>query len=197
VDPLADETGTPYAYTGGDPVNSGDPNGLCDVPSGNSNRPFTHTHNGACTEAEAYLIETQAKAINQGTSIYASEEAPSSNQSAWTTLVQGLDPAYLAINSYYNEWQATENGCGLSTEAKYGAEGVAGVGITALTAVGAGEAAGFIESPDAWLDVGQRGFHIHYDTVPHGEIGSHLQIDTWLKGVSGSGTSLRVPWPPW
>jgi len=29
VDPLVDETGTPWAYTGGDPVNAADPNGLC------------------------------------------------------------------------------------------------------------------------------------------------------------------------
>lgn len=28
VDPLVAETGTPYAYTGGDPVNRSDPNGL-------------------------------------------------------------------------------------------------------------------------------------------------------------------------
>ena len=142
-------------------------------------------------------LKPEAKAINQGTSIYASEEAPSSNQSAWTTLVQGLDPAYLAINSYYNEWQATENGCGLSTEAKYGAEGVAGVGITALPRSGLARLRASSRVPTHGVDVGQRGFHIHYDTVPHGEIGSHLQIDTWLKGVSGSGTSLRVPWPPW
>jgi uncharacterized protein RhaS with RHS repeats len=30
VDPLVDSTGTPYAFTGGDPVNGSDPSGLCD-----------------------------------------------------------------------------------------------------------------------------------------------------------------------
>ncbi len=32
VDPLVDETGTPYAYTGGDPVNGSDANGLITCP---------------------------------------------------------------------------------------------------------------------------------------------------------------------
>jgi len=56
-------------------VNRTDPIGLCDVPSGDPNRPFTHTHNGTCTVAEAYLIKTQANAIRQGTSIYGGEAA--------------------------------------------------------------------------------------------------------------------------
>jgi len=29
IDPLVDETGQPYSYTGGDPVNGGDPTGMC------------------------------------------------------------------------------------------------------------------------------------------------------------------------
>jgi len=31
VDPLVDETGTPYAFTEGDPVNGSDPGGLCNM----------------------------------------------------------------------------------------------------------------------------------------------------------------------
>jgi len=34
VDPLVDETGQPYAYTGGDPVNATDPTGRTDEPPG-------------------------------------------------------------------------------------------------------------------------------------------------------------------
>jgi hypothetical protein len=32
VDPIVDVTGTPYAYTGGDPINGTDPNGLDEEP---------------------------------------------------------------------------------------------------------------------------------------------------------------------
>jgi hypothetical protein len=112
-------------------------------------------------------------------------------------LVQTFDPAYLAISGYTNEWQAAENGCGLGTELGYGAEGVLGVAGTLGIAVGGGEVAGFIENPDEFLQIGSRGFHLHFDEDPHGDIGSHLQIDTWLKGISGSGRSWRLPWPPW
>ena len=48
-DPLVDETETPYSYADDDPVNGSDPSGLCDVPSGDPNQPFVHTHNGPCT----------------------------------------------------------------------------------------------------------------------------------------------------
>jgi hypothetical protein len=47
-----------------------------------------------------------------------------------------VNPAYLALTGNYNEWQATENGCGLGTELGYGAEGVIGVAGLAGSAVG-------------------------------------------------------------
>ncbi len=55
--------------------------------------------------------------------------------------VQHLDPAYLAVEGYANEWQAAESGCSLWTVAAYGAEGVAGVALTGLAAVGGAAAA--------------------------------------------------------
>jgi len=91
VDPLVDETGTPYAYVGGDPVNNLDRLGLCDVPSGDPNQPFTHTHNGPCTGAEAHLIETQANAIRNGTSIYAGEASAGGGIGFQVNPLQGLE----------------------------------------------------------------------------------------------------------
>ena len=169
VDPAVSLTDEPYGYTSGDPVNRTDPLGL-------------HWYDVFNPWSSSNPIRTGAENDPNGLG---------------TTLVQNLDPAYLAVSGYANEWESARAGCSVWRTAEYGAEGVAGVGLTALTAVGAGEAAGFIENPDAWLQVGQRGFHIHYDNVPHGDIGSHLQVDTWLKGVSGSGRSWRMQWPPW
>ena len=56
--------------------------------------------------------------------------------SEYTWAVIHLDPAYMAIEGYYNEWQAVENNCSGWTVAKYGAQGVAGVALTGLAAVG-------------------------------------------------------------
>ncbi len=90
-DPLVDVTGQPYSYAGNDPVNGSDPSGLCDVPSGDSNEPFVHTHNGACTSAEVYLIQSQANAINHGSSIYAGEASAGGSLGIQFNPVQGLE----------------------------------------------------------------------------------------------------------
>ncbi len=47
-----------------------------------------------------------------------------------------LDPAYLAVEGYANEWQDAENGCSGWTVFKDGAEAVAGVAATGAAAVG-------------------------------------------------------------
>jgi hypothetical protein len=156
-----------FTYAGDDPVNRTDPSGLNPWDIFNPWSP----NNPLRENAEQGGLPSQ--------------------------LVQTFDPAYLAISGYTNEWQATESGCGLGTELGYGAEGVLGVAGTVGIAVGGGEVAGFVENPDEYLQIGSRGFHLHFDEDPHGDIGSHLQIDTWLKGISGSGRSWRLPWPPW
>jgi RHS repeat-associated protein len=167
VDPLVSQTGQPFSYAAGDPVNNSDPSGLNPWDIFNPWSPNNPLRENA------------------------------QNGGLPSQLVQTFDPAYLAISGYTNEWQAAENGCGLGTELGYGAEGVLGVAGTLGIAVGGGEVAGFIENPDEFLQIGSRGFHLHFDEDPHGDIGSHLQIDTWLKGISGSGRSWRLPWPPW
>jgi len=57
--------------------------------------------------------------------------------STYNWAVENLDPAYTAINGYYNEWQAAENGCSGWTVFTYAAQAVAGVAATAATAAGA------------------------------------------------------------
>ena len=73
------------------------------------------------------------------------------NSSAYTWFNEHLNPAYFTLMAYYDEGQAAENGCGLLTEAKYGAEGT-------LSLVGTGAAAAGIEEAGSavlgWLGVG-------------------------------------------
>ncbi|MFZ0665912.1 MAG: RHS repeat-associated core domain-containing protein [Acidimicrobiales bacterium] len=108
VDPLVNQTGQPFSYAGDDPVNETDPDGDCWYCVFD---PWSH-----------------ANPIYEG--------AYSDPTGLGAEAVQTFDPAYTAINGYYNEWEATENGCGLSTELGYGAEGVVGVGGTELFALG-------------------------------------------------------------
>jgi hypothetical protein len=178
VDPTVATTTQPYVYATDDPVNNIDPSGDC-VSLFN----VVCVGGGSVTSTVSLRFDPQAGANTADAMLN------------WFN--KNINPAYMALMGYYNEWQATENGCGLWTELRYGAQGVAGVAGTLGLAVGGGEIAGFIENPDQYFQIGNRGFHLHFDDVPHGEIGSHLQIDTWLKGVSGSGRSWRLPWPPW
>jgi RHS repeat-associated protein len=52
--------------------------------------------------------------------------------SAYDWTVENLDPVSYALPFYYNEAQAAENGCSLSTVVKYGAEGVVVLGLGGL-----------------------------------------------------------------
>jgi len=54
VDPLVNQTGTPYAYTGGDPVNRSDPSGLCNDVQG------VHVYDGSCTGVQLTQIKQAA-----------------------------------------------------------------------------------------------------------------------------------------
>jgi RHS repeat-associated protein len=54
VDPAVGETGTPYAYTSGDPVNRSDPSGACNDVQGK------HVYNGSCTGAQLGQIKQAA-----------------------------------------------------------------------------------------------------------------------------------------
>jgi len=119
VDPLVNETGTPYAFTGGDPVNGTDSSGLGSLWNPCSWGNVCH-HIG--------------NVVNGVTS-----------SSAYTWFNQHLNPAYLALTGYHNEWQATESGCSLSTELKYGGQGVLGVAGT-LGAAGGGELLGGVRA---------------------------------------------------
>ena len=113
VDPAVQQTQQAFVYVGDDPVNEIDASGL-----GSWWNPCSwgnvchHAHN----------------VIHGITS-----------SSAFTWFNQNLNPAYMALMGYYNEWQAAENGEGISSEAEYAAEGVFGLLLTALTAAG-GEA---------------------------------------------------------
>ncbi|MHB8289713.1 MAG: DUF6531 domain-containing protein [Acidimicrobiales bacterium] len=52
---------------------------------------------------------------------------------------KNVNPAYMALNGYSNEIQATESGCSWWTSFQYGLQGAAGVGLAAGMAVGAEE----------------------------------------------------------
>jgi len=54
VDALVNQTGTPYAYTGGDPVNRSDPSGMCNDVQG------VHVYDGACTGVQLDQIRQAA-----------------------------------------------------------------------------------------------------------------------------------------
>jgi len=63
VDPAASMTGTPYAFTGGDPVNGNDPSGLCvDV-----NNQYTPGRCGTAQVAALDRAATQARAAGVAT----------------------------------------------------------------------------------------------------------------------------------
>ncbi len=125
VDPAVAATGTPYAYAGNDPVNGSDPLGLCNQ-QGNGNawdlvNPWSSNNPIRCSVEK--------------------------NPNSTTTRILEANPAYQAVNGYYNEWQATENGCGLGTELSYGAQGVLGVvGTVGIAAGGASLAEGLLGS---------------------------------------------------
>ena len=64
VDPDVAETGEPYSFVSGDPVNGIDPSGLCNDDQG------VHVYNGPCTGAQLAGIEqaaTQARAAGVAT----------------------------------------------------------------------------------------------------------------------------------
>ena len=168
VDPIVDQTGQPYSYAGDDPINQTDPLGLCWYCVVD---PWSHAN-------PLYENAQQGGLASQ--------------------IVQTVDPAYMAINGYYNEAQAAENPCSSNWTIAWDAfQGVVGTVGTVGAAGSAGEVAGFVENPDATWQIGNRGFHLHYDDVPHGSMGSHLQLNTWQNGVKGSGWVKRWEWPPW
>jgi len=114
VDPQADVTGTPYAYTGGDPVNNADPGGEC-----------VNVFNIVCIGGGS-VTSTLSLRFNP--------------RAGLNSFNEHANPAYLALTGYYNEWEATENGCGLATELGYGGEGVLGAAGTLSAALGGAEA---------------------------------------------------------
>jgi RHS repeat-associated protein len=102
VDPLSSQTGTPYAYGGGDPVNERDPVGLCDVPSGDPNQPFIHTHNGSCTAAEQFLNDVQANLVSDGASLYEVEGSAGGSIGWQFNPIQGLEGGVNALRGLGN-----------------------------------------------------------------------------------------------
>ena len=168
VDPLVAISGQPYVYAGGDPVNGSDPLGLGWYDIFN---PFSPNN------------PFRENAENGG--------LPS-------RLVQQLDPAYLAISHGYNTYELTQNPCSSNWSIAWQATQAAFyAALTVGIAYGTGQVVGFIENPDAYANIGDRWFYLHWDETPHDNMGSHLQLNWWQKGVSGSGGVWRVPWPPW
>ncbi len=182
-DPIDALTRSAYGYAEGDPLNGDDPTGLCKHHKGIGG----WFRDKACQAGNTLDLGSPDNPLRKA----------AENGSGVSTVIERADPAYYMVSGYYNEWKAAEAGCSGWTVAKYGAEGVAGAVATVGVAAVGGEVAGFIESPDAVWEIGDRGFHLHYDDVPHGDMGSHLQLNTWLDGVKGSGRDWRFPWPPW
>ena len=57
---MVNQTGTPYAYTGGDPVNRSDPSGMCNDVQG------VHVYDGACTGVQLAQIRQAAVQARTG-----------------------------------------------------------------------------------------------------------------------------------
>jgi hypothetical protein len=86
VDPDVADTGQPYAYAEDDPVNGSDPSGLC-----------VSLFNVVCVGGGS-VTSTLSLRFDPGAGVN------------WFN--EHLNPAYVALTGYYNEWQAAENGCG-------------------------------------------------------------------------------------
>jgi hypothetical protein len=109
--------------------------------------------------------------------------------------VEHLDPAYYAVEGYADEWQAAENGCSLSTVAKYGAEGVAGVAATGLVAVGGAGAVGDLlgnAADDGSADVtfGHGARHLVGTGLDQSSVESAIeaQVQQSVSGAASSGS---------
>ena len=130
------------------------------------------------------------------------------SSSAFTWFNQNLNPAYMALMGYYNEWQAAENGEGISSEAEYAAEGVFGLLLTALTAAGgealvsrmfAKEATPFAEdnlahifrNAQATLPRTRRTAHSSRVPCDHGTMSGPIQCIAWRPIESFSRTAGR------
>ena len=97
VDPLVDETGEPYGYANGNPVNESDPAGSVGVPAGYAN----------CAEYQSTGGFGQCVKRGLQEELLASE-CP---YGVWNCLVMALDPAYTAISGAYNAYEAAQNPC--------------------------------------------------------------------------------------
>ncbi len=118
VDPMVAMTGQPYAFTSDNPANGADPLGLC----GGGHSEWYDTFNP----------------FSQNNPVY----QWACNDPAGAEQVMKWNPAYIAINGYYNEAQAAEHGCSLLTQIYYGDQAVLGVDSLELTALGGGGLAG-------------------------------------------------------
>jgi hypothetical protein len=125
VDPLVNETGQPYAYTGDDPVNGTDPLGLC------TTKAYGYLYAGPCatTGAEAIAAENGIQAASQRTGILGDIESG----------IKRYDPAYQALEDYQNEFHAAQDGCSLSTVFGFAAKAVVADVETGASVDGEGE----------------------------------------------------------
>jgi len=73
VDPLVNETGTPYSYTGGDPVNAVDPNGLGWCPLGHVN---SNPNSGCRGSGALQEVSSVAGYVQLGADAAAAAAAP-------------------------------------------------------------------------------------------------------------------------
>jgi RHS repeat-associated protein len=180
-DPLdfAGEDTNLYAYVNGDPVNLVDPMGLLgwDTVTG-----AVSAVGGVAGSATNWAL-LHGPDIPQPVVDFVAGNGDTLSFSL-TRRVRGLWGGNEAVNFCSGWYSAGE----------YTAYGE----MVALSATGGWRAARFLKKPnvDAEWRIGSRGFHLHYDEVPHKDIGPHMQLDTWRKGVSGSGNSRRWEWPP-
>jgi RHS repeat-associated protein len=161
-----------YAYAGDDPVNSVDPLGLIDWTPGFDLPSFNDV-----------VLAIPDLPYQQQVSDFLAGNGDALTFGA-TRTIRGWIGGNDAVN-FCSGW--------------YSAGQYAGYGeMAALSVAGGWRAARFLKNPnvDAEWRIGSRGFHLHYDEVPHKDIGPHMQLDTWRKGVSGSDTSRRWEWPP-
>jgi uncharacterized protein RhaS with RHS repeats len=128
VDPLADVTGTPYAFTGGDPVNGSDPAGL----SGDAKAIETYNQEHSCKGRYAH-------AQGCGQRWYQSGSLPTTVDVASIALCVGTGIGCVAgagLSTTAHELHDMVNHCSASTKAADGFFGVFSICLAGVSRIG-------------------------------------------------------------
>jgi hypothetical protein len=190
-DQLEDGSGQAYAYAGDDPTNNADPTGLLCLGDWCPSDSLEFAK-GEIIGAGKFALGT-AKAVVHPVGFV--DGLTTTCLSGYSAQGGGFDGALRCIDNL-NPFSGFVRSLQADCPEQAGEEAGGSLAATFATLAGGVDAPGPL---DLQWRVRGRGFHLHLDRLPHAHLGSHLQLDTWRKGVRGSGRSFRVGWgwPPW